>query len=80
MKVVTKAVGGVAAGQELWFPNTGTRTAAGATYTGVNAPGQSGNYWTSSNGYILQFYSGEKYGRSVVSSSKLYGIPIRCVR
>ncbi len=76
---MTKAVGSVAAGQELWLPNASVRNLDGTIYT-TDPPGQHGGYWTFSNGYILQFWSGEKYGRSVASSSKLFAEPVRCVR
>ncbi len=79
-KVVTKAVGGVAAGQELWFPNASYRQTTGATFPGGNI----GDYWASnqydgSNAYALHFYSSVPTG-GLSYGSKLYGFSIRCVR
>ncbi len=75
---MTKAVGSVAAGKELWFPNASIRETTGLT-VGSYPPGKLGHYWASSNGSILEFYNGAATG-TTGNRDKLRANAVRCVR
>ncbi len=79
---MTKAVGSVAAGQELWIPNTGRRNANGTVYIDL-PPGLIGYYWlsdiTGSYAYCFAMGSSRPTGQ-LIDNDKLYALPVRCVR
>ncbi len=83
-RVVTNAVNGVAAGQELWFSNASLRMQDGTTNTGSASPSNGGYYWASdtnsSKANFFQYGSSAPYGRPRNDRSKLEANAIRCVR